>query len=112
MKIIELFKDSNRDEKIHLTDTNSTVHILGDFSLLIRQKRSVGKYSDEEMNDEEGDESNEDEASIEKRQRYGYGRGRYGYGRGGYGRGRYGYGRGGYGRGRYGYGRGRYGYGK
>ena len=41
-KIIELFSDSIRDE------TNSTVHMLGDFSLLIRKKRSLGKYGDED----------------------------------------------------------------
>jgi len=118
-KVLDLFGDSTRDEKIHLTDTNSSVHILGDFSLLIRKKFSFGKYSDEEetdMDDEEEDdemnEIDEDEfSSVEKRARYG--RGRYGYGRGrySYGSGRYSYGRGryGYGRGRYGYGRGRYG---
>lgn len=45
-KLKELFRDSIRDELIHLEDIDSDVHVLGDFSLVVRGKRHEGKYQD------------------------------------------------------------------
>lgn len=46
-KLRELFKDSIRDELIHLEDIDSDVHVLGEFSLVMRSKRHEGKYRED-----------------------------------------------------------------
>jgi hypothetical protein len=57
-KIADLLKDSTRDELIHLEDIDTTERLIGDFSLILRAKRAIGKYDDEGMmvEEEESDE--------------------------------------------------------
>lgn len=45
-KVLDLLKDSNRDELINLEDIGHTEKIVGDFSVVMRNKRSMGKYDD------------------------------------------------------------------
>jgi hypothetical protein len=58
-KIVDLLKDSKRNEKIWLEDTETSEQIIGDFSLVIRAKRSAGKYSDNDISERDGENTGE-----------------------------------------------------
>ena len=47
-KITELLKDSTREELVHLEDIETSERLIADFSLILRARRSTGKYDDEE----------------------------------------------------------------